>query len=449
MASAGSREAGSENACGVPAWRDGHGIRFDFNLGCRLFLPERSDGLWKVRMSDADTGNCLLEKEVVSGWVCSDTTYFVPWLIEIDVNGQRVFEHRFQARDKDVLVRMPFGALGDTIAWFPCAVKFQRQHGCRLTCAMPAWLIPLFRDAYPDIGFVTPESATAGRFYATYTLAIYSAADACRHQPTDFRLAGLQRVAAYILGVDTAETPPRIDVPDHGRPIQQRYVCIGAQSTAQCKMWNNPSGWQEIVNFLKAQGYRVVCIDKHPVYGAAPVWNHIPAGAEDETGDRPLRERAHWLKHADFFVGLSSGLSWLAWAVGTPTVLISGFTHPLNEFSTPYRIINQHVCNSCGNDMRELFDADDYFWCPRHADTPRQFECTRRITAEHVLGAIRRIPSFGSFTSPAPVRSTGAGSPPRAAPEEDAGVLQPPEPAGCVRDHETVTRTSLNPVSAA
>jgi autotransporter strand-loop-strand O-heptosyltransferase len=51
---------------------------------------------------------------------------------------------------------------------------------------------------------------------------------------------------------------------------------------------------------------------------------HIPHGVEDETGDRPLQERARWLRHADFFIGLSSGLSWLAWAVGTPVVMISG-----------------------------------------------------------------------------------------------------------------------------
>gem|GEM_PF-2863512 len=28
--------------------------------------------------------------------------------------------------------------------------------------------------------------------------------------------------------------------------------------------------------------------------------------------------------------------------------------------------------------------------------TPRQFECTRLITAEHVKAAIRRIPGFGA-----------------------------------------------------
>ena len=61
--------------------------------------------------------------------------------------------------------------------------------------------------------------------------------------------------------------------------------------------------------------------------------------------------------------------------------MISGFTHPTNEFATPYRVINWHACNSCWNDVRHRFDHKDFLWCPRHAGTPRQFECTRLITA--------------------------------------------------------------------
>jgi hypothetical protein len=95
-------------------------------------------------------------------------------------------------------------------------------------------------------------------------------------------------------------------------------------------------------------------------------------------------------------VGLSSGLSWLAWAAGTPVVMISGFTHPTNEFATPYRIVNYHACNSCWNDVRHRFDHKDFMYCPRHKDTPRQFECTRLITAEHVKTTISRIPGFGT-----------------------------------------------------
>ena len=101
-------------------------------------------------------------------------------------------------------------------------------------------------------------------------------------------------------------------------------------------------------------------------------------------------ERARWLTHAEVFVGLSSGLAWLAWASGVPTVMISGFTHPTNEFETPYRVINWHTCNSCWNDPAERFKHDDYMWCPRHQNTPRHFECTRLITGAHVNGVIDR-----------------------------------------------------------
>ena len=100
-------------------------------------------------------------------------------------------------------------------------------------------------------------------------------------------------------------------------------------------MWNNPYGWREVVAHLKRKGYRVVCIDQKPVSGAGLLYSAIPHGAEDETGDRPLAERARWLRHADAFVGLSSGLAWLAWAAGAPVVLISGFTHPTTSSPRP------------------------------------------------------------------------------------------------------------------
>jgi hypothetical protein len=84
-------------------------------------------------------------------------------------------------------------------------------------------------------------------------------------------------------------------------------------------------------------------------------------------------------------------------------VLISGFTHPVNEFQTPYRVINYHVCNSCGNDQLLRFDRGDFMRCPRHQNTPRQFECSRLITSEQVKDTTRRIPGFGRpASSPEP-----------------------------------------------
>ena len=71
--------------------------------------------------------------------------------------------------------------------------------------------------------------------------------------------------------------------------------------------------------------------------------------------------------------------------------MISGFSHPVTEFATPYRVINWHVCNSCWNDPRHRFDHQDYLWCPRHGGTARQFECTKHITSGHVGSTIRRL----------------------------------------------------------
>lgn len=379
----------------VPTQSGVHDIRFDFNDGCRVVLPP---GQWHVRLWDLDTGNVLYETDIGPGHVNSSKRYFLRCRIEVWVAGQGgepVFRHDYSAKGKDVLVQLPVGTLGDSVGWFPYAVKFQEKHHCRLTVALAECLIPLFRDAYPNIRFVTHDQVNAEQYYATYNIGLFFDDEDRIHQPSDFRLVGLHRTAGYILGVDPTEVPPRIALEDDRRPLAEPYVCIAVQSSTHSKHWTNPGGWHEVVSFLKASGYRVVCIDQKRVHGTGLVWNHIPHGVEDQTGDRPLLERARWLKHAEFFIGLSSGLSWLAWAVGTPVVLISGFTHPTNEFQTPYRVINYHACNSCWNDVRLRFDHKDFLWCPRHANTPRQLECTRLITSEAVKDVIRRIPGFG------------------------------------------------------
>lgn len=387
----------------IPTQTGAHQIRFDFNDGCRLVLPE---GSWHVRLSDLDTGNVLYETDIAAGRINSTKRYYLRCLIEVWVAGrlsEPVFRHEYQAKNQAVLVQFPIGTLGDTLGWFPYAAKFQEQHDCRLSCAMAARLIPLFQEAYPKIRFLSHEEVESEQYYATYNLGLFFDDEQRVHQPCDFRLVGLHRTAGYILGVDPTEVPPRIVIPEEQRPLSEPYVCIAVQSSSHSKQWTNPFGWHEIARFLKDHGYRVVCIDQKPIHGTGLVWNHIPHGVEDQTGDRPLLERARWLKHAAFFVGLSSGLSWLAWAVGVPVVMISGFTHPTNEFHTPYRVINYHACNGCWNDVRVRFDHKDFLWCPRHANTPRQFECTRLITAAAVKQAIQRIPGFGRQAVSAPV----------------------------------------------
>ena len=375
-----------------PTQHGPRGLRFDFNMGARVLAPPlEGEAKWRVRLRDLDTGTTLFDTTLPSGFVNSSKRWFVRFQVEVWAGDELALSHHYDARDRPVLVQFPVGTLGDTLGWFPYAARFATVHGCQLTCAMSPLIIPLFQGAYPHVCFLSHDQVDPADYYATYCMGLFF--DDADHvwQPTDFRFVGLHRTAGYILGVDPAESAPRLALPDETRPIPDRYVCIAVQSSSQCKYWNNPTGWRAVVAWLTQHGYRAICIDQAPLHGSGIVWTHIPHGAEDETGDRTLAERARWLRHADGFVGLSSGLSWLAWAAGTKVLMISGFTHPLNEFATPWRVHNWHACNSCWNDPAVRFDHKDFLWCPRHAGTPRQFECTRLITAEHVLRVLEEM----------------------------------------------------------
>jgi autotransporter strand-loop-strand O-heptosyltransferase len=90
------------------------------------------------------------------------------------------------------------------------------------------------------------------------------------------------------------------------------------------------------------------------------------------------------IRQSDFFIGLSSGLSWLAWAIGTPVVMISNFTEADHEFSC-YRVSDTSVCHGCWNNPNFIFDRGDWDWCPEHKGTERQFECHTKIPASAVI----------------------------------------------------------------
>jgi autotransporter strand-loop-strand O-heptosyltransferase len=375
---------------GAPLFEGAPGVRYDFNHGCRVQV---SGAGWRVRLIDREADVVLYDETVSDAIVCSAKRYYVSFRIEVWRGDTLVFEHDQDLRGKKVFARLPLSTIGDVIAWFPYVDEFRRRHQCEMYVSMGEGLWPLFEEAYPDLHYVKPddEDAAACGFYASYFLGIFYPASDRTHQPTDYRVSGLQRTIPWLLGLPARECRPRIGIRDTHRRIAEPYVCIAAQASSQCKYWNHPSGWHETVRYLKAQGYRVLCIDRDAVSGQGLVWNHIPHGAEDFTGNLPLQERASLLLHAEFFVGLSSGLSWLAWAVGIPVVMISGFTHPQNEFDTPYRVINFHACNSCWNDTGIEFDNKDFFWCPRHAGTERQFECSRLIAPGQVIRTIERL----------------------------------------------------------
>ncbi|QCE35773.1 autotransporter strand-loop-strand O-heptosyltransferase [Acetobacteraceae bacterium] len=362
------------------------GIRFDFNDGCRVDVP--SGKKWRVQFRDTGTDTVLFDQWLDQGGrVQSAKHYYLPFQITVweESEAEPVFQHKCDLYGKKVVVHMELGGLGDHLAWVGQAMAFGRQHKAELVCVVRADLAEILAPANPDITFVTADKVPTDS-YASYKVLVFFDDVSRNWQPLDYRQAGLGRMGAYMLGLTPENRRPDIDIEDKP-PIEDPYVVIAVQGSGLGKMWNNPYGWRQVVQFLKSLGYRVICIDQARVTGVNTVWTHIPHGVEDETGNRPLKERARWLKHADFFIGLSSGLSWLAWAAQTKVVMVGGFTEDYNEFETPWRIINRNVCHGCANDLAIRLDLKDYFFCPRHKNTDRAFECSRLISGNQVIQA--------------------------------------------------------------
>ena len=86
---------------------------------------------------------------------------------------------------------------------------------------------------------------------------------------------------------------------------------------------------------------------------------------------------------------ISSGLAWVAYACSTPTLMVSGFTKPWNEFvKYNVRIHNDSVCNGCYNDTDCTLPRDEgWLWCPRD----KNFECTTSIPPTEIMKGIGKI----------------------------------------------------------
>ncbi len=150
----------------------GTAIRYDFNNGARVVMP-KGEHPWKVRLTDLDTGNILFETTFEQGTINSSKRYYIRFKLEIFQQEKQLLNHEYSAKDREILIQFPVGTLGDTMGWFPYAVKFQKLHGCKLTCAMGEKLIPLFAKAYPHIEFVSHEGVKAERYYATYSIGLF------------------------------------------------------------------------------------------------------------------------------------------------------------------------------------------------------------------------------------------------------------------------------------
>ncbi len=351
------------------------GLNIDFRLGLRIKLPE---GNWHVLITDCDTETVFFDNDVSNLQLISMEKYYIHWFIKIWKDGTPVFSHIFDPSEQEVFFLFPHKALGDNLAMLPYIRAFREKHHCKVSCMVPENIRDVTAHLYPEIPQVDniPEDA-----YAVYYMAAWLTRLGL---PVDLRTQALEGLGGSILGL---YEPPPLPVfhPTCPRPISEKYVCIALQASTQAKCWHYPGGWDIVVGTLKELGYRVFCIDLHASMTEKNYVTTIPASAEDLTGNHSIMERANMLYYAEFFIGMSSGLAWVANSVHCPVILISGISEPWCEFYTPYRILNRHVCHGCCNDVRADFKN---VFCPYHNETDRELECSKKIAPIQVITAI-------------------------------------------------------------
>jgi hypothetical protein len=378
-------------------------FRVSFCDGCLVQINCNENKTYKIVISDNDKVIFTkLTSDKITKLDGSSVNYaFVNYKVDIYLEDVLVYTEKINLKGKKVKINCDSTALGDNISWIAQIDKFQKLHDCILyvSCTHKN----LFESVYPNLIFTDAPSdlnkdddtiipglkniscknffcfyEPCNCYYATYDIGFYV------RQPKLLDVT-LCKVASDMLEMEYEEIVPKVFIENKERVHKKPYVCIATQSTGQYKYWNNPIGWKKVIDYLKSIGYDVICIDKEEEFGQDGYINKCPDGVINKTGNFSIQERITDILHCDFFIGLSSGLSWLAWSLEKPVVMISGFTNPNTEFKNPYRVFNPDVCNSCWNDSTIIGHCTSgWSFCPRN----KNFECSSEITPEMVIEKI-------------------------------------------------------------
>lgn len=265
----------------------------------------------------ASRGICKNNQVIIGG----SHQWFDNWMIQVHKNNELIAQDLFDPKNKVVFIKLDAYALGDNIAWIPYIEEFRKKHNCTMICS--TFFNDLFKDLYPEVLFVDPNT-NIDNVYAQYYIGAQNEQN-IKYSNTISDENPLQATAYNNLGLESIEIRPKLESILKNRNYAKKYVCISEFASHENKYWKAFGGWQEVVNFINSKGYDVVVISKEPT----SLENVI-----NLTGDFPIINRAQTLLDAEFFIGTSSGLSWLSWAVGTHAVMISDVTPINHEFQS-------------------------------------------------------------------------------------------------------------------
>jgi autotransporter strand-loop-strand O-heptosyltransferase len=290
----------------------------------RVFISGEVDETYKVDFKEVNgkilsSGFCKTNQTIIA----NVRQWYVKWHILIyDSNNNLVYQDIFNPSGKTVFIKMDAFALGDNIAWVPYVEEFRKKHNCHVICS--TFHNNLFIRSYPKILFVVPNTVIEN-VYAQYYIGAMDEPNYI-YAPFMAKLGNLQYLAAKTLGLEMGEIRPQLDIGFKSlKSNVGKYVTLSEFGSSSDKEWKFENGWQIVVDFLMSKGYEVVVISKEPT----KLKNVI-----DKTGNISIEDRISDLKGCQFHLGISSGLSWLAWSLGKNVVMISDVTPVWHEFKS-------------------------------------------------------------------------------------------------------------------
>jgi autotransporter strand-loop-strand O-heptosyltransferase len=344
--------------------------------GFYLEIKSDSEDLFTIEI--IDNSNTVVYKTTLKSGMYSKLSrqYFNGIKYKIYHKERLIKEEDINFNNKKVFISFDSSSLGDTISWLPYCEEFRIKHNCEVVVS--TFKNFFFEKLYPNIKFVQPGSVV-NNIHGMFKIGWFYDNNLEPEYPSSIPL---QKAITNILGLDFKEIQSNVYFEPKERPYNEKYICIATNSTAGCKLWNNPNGWTELVKYLKDLGYKIINISK----------DGDKLDGVINLKDDSMLNTMNVIHHSEFVIGLSSGLSWLSWALNKHVVMISNFTESNHEFTINCtRITNPLVCNGCWNNPMFKFDKGDWNWCPEHKNTERHFECHKSITSEMVINKIQHL----------------------------------------------------------
>jgi autotransporter strand-loop-strand O-heptosyltransferase len=293
--------------------------------GPRLHVEQLDLATWRAEFWDSTDLIYSTGELEDRHWYQPSRKWWTDWTVKIYRDNQLYTELQPDLVNQDLTVIFDSSSLGDTLSFMGQMTMIKQRHSVDrvfVKCHKP-WLFDWKRYATHK---VYPLAWDQPSTYHSQTIGVYYTMEAPwqRHEHRyDWRQIPLGKIAADRLDLEYWETRPFM-APRYLKAktkSKRAHVCIATQSTAQAKYWNHPTGWQEVVDWCNQNDLEVHHASKEgtKLQGV----QQLPEA---------LEEVADSIVTAKGFIGISSGLSWFAWALGAEVIMISGFTDEYVEF---------------------------------------------------------------------------------------------------------------------